>query len=45
LRGHLRKILESPVCLSLELLEDLELGEQQEGEYQLVHPCPRLQQD
>lgn len=36
--------LELPVCLLLELLEDLELGEQQGGEYQLVHPCPRLQQ-
>ena len=37
--------LELPGYLLLELLEDLELEEQQGGEYQLVHPCHRLQQD
>lgn len=45
MKDHLQKILELPGYRLLELLEDLALGEQQGGEYQLVLPCHRLQQD
>lgn len=45
MKDHLQKILELPGYHSLELLEDLALGEQQGGEYQLVLPCHKLQQD